>query len=482
MNSSKSPDPHSRWEGVREIGRMAGPVVIGSLSFTLMQFVDVLFVSWLGAEQLAAIGSAGIWSYTLGVFFLGITGCVSTFVSQSYGRGQKENCGAYAWQGIYISLTAGAGALIVWPFADDLFGLMGHSAEVTRLETIYLRVRTFGFVFIAWQTALSSFFQAVNRPTVPMYVAIVANVINIALDWLLIFPHGPLPGWGIGGAALATVIALGMQVVMLQYFFLHPAMDAEYATRRRWQIDWVKAKDLFRIGWPSGVTTFLDVAAWSVFTSVLVGRFGTTQLAAHTAAMQYMHLAFIPALALNYAVTPIVGQWIGRGNIPIAKQRTWTATRIAIAYMVTVAFILAVFGRPLMGVFSVDPDVIDLGRVLLILAAIFAGFDAISIVISGALRGAGDTRWMMTTMIIGAYGFSLPLAWFFSTPMELGARGAWIGATIYIIGLSGAFYWRFQSEKWRHIRIFSEDLPHPPVEIPTPGPGDTVPGDTKLPV
>jgi len=453
------PEHHEngRWEGLREVFRMAWPIMLGAISFTVMDFVDKVFVSRLGEDNLAAVGSAGIWSYTLGVFFLGIAGCVSTFAAQSLGRGNTEDCARYAWQGIYISFASGIAALGLWPLADELFGLMGHSPEVTRLEIVYFRVRLFGYVFIAWQGALAAFFQAVNRPIVPMYVSLVANALNVLLDWLLIFPHGSLlPGWGIAGAGVATVVSLAVQVALLQAVFLGPSVNKAFTTRQNLRFNRAKFRDLLRIGWPAGVSSFLDVASWSIFTSFLVGRFATFQLAAHTAAISIMHLTFIPALALNFAITAIVGQWVGRGNIAVAKARTYTTVKVCVFYMVTVGVLIASVGDTLMGVFSSDPAIIELGHTLLILAAIFAGFDAVAIVVNGALRGAGDTRWLMWALFIGSYFVQLPLAYFFSGPFGLEAQGAWIGATIYVILISGVVFMRFKGEKWRHIKIFSE--------------------------
>ena len=449
-------DP-ARWEGLREVLRMAWPIMLGAMSFVIMDFVDKIFVSRLGVDHLAAVGSAGIWSYTLGVFFVGIAGCVATFASQSIGRGNKDHSAAYTWQGIYISIAAGSTVLLMWPISRPLFEPMGHTPEVVELELTYFRIRVLGFAFVAWQAALAAFFQSINRPIIPMYTTLVGNIANVVLDYALIFGKFGFPEMGIGGAATATVIAMILQVALLHYVFMNKSIDGEYGSRRMWRPDLKKAKDLFAIGWPSGLAGFLDVAGWSIFTSFIVGGFGTIQLAAHTAAISFMHLIFVPAMAVGMAITPIVAQWIGRGEIAIAKARAYTATRLSMSFMVSVGLVLAIFGSQLMRVFSEDPEVINLGATLLILAAIFAGFDAITITLIGALRGAGDTRWMMVALTIGSYCFSLPLAWFFSSPLGMQAKGAWIGVTFYIIAISGVFLWRFHGEAWRHIKIFSED-------------------------
>jgi len=457
---SESPKKEeSPWEGFREVATMAWPVMLGALSFVMMDFVDKIFVSRLGKDHLAAIGSAGIWAYTLGVFFVGIAGCVSTFASQSIGKGKEQNAARYTWQGIHVSMVSGLLVLILWPLATPIFTSMGHTATVTRLEIDYFQIRLLGFIFFAWQAALNGFFMSIHRQKIPMAVAIVANISNIFLDYALVFGKFGFPNLGIEGAAIATVSSAVLQVILLQWIFLNNEMHGKYVTRTTYRLDWRKFKELFDIGWPSGLSQFLDVASWAVFTSFIVGRFGTGQLAANTAAINFMHLAFIPAIALNQATAPIVGRWIGCGDIATAKARAYTAMKIGIVIMITIGTTSAVLGPQLMTVFidATDVDVIRMGHVLLICAAVFAGFDAVNIVLSGALRGAGDTKWMMICMFIGSYFVSLPLAWLFGIKFGLEAIGAWIGATIYIILLSGVFFWRFHGEKWRHINIFSDE-------------------------
>lgn len=465
MEASIQHEP--RWAGVREVLGMALPIVIGTMSYALMQFVDNKFVAAYSQEALAAIGSAAVWSFTLSAFFIGTVACVSTFVSQSVGRGKPHDSGAYAWQGLYISLATGAFALLLYPFSSWFFGLFNHEPEVTRLEVVYFDVRLLGYAFIAAQAALAAFFQAIGRPIIPTVVALVAVLLNVVLDYVLIFGYYGFPEWGIGGAALATVISLLFQAGLLVAIMLEPGLSARYGTRENWRPDRKRMGELIRIGSPSGLYMIMDVTVWSVFISLIIGRFGQTALAANGVAITYMHLGFMPALGLHHGITPIVGKWIGRGNIAMAKARTYTAIRLAVGYMVTAGLLLAFFGEPLMRFFSADPDVIALGRTFLIFTAIFMGFDAVGIVASGALRGVGDTRFLAIMTFIGAYVIFLPIATVLAIPMELGAAGAWMGATFYIILVSAVMFHRFHGEAWRNIKIFADEV-HVPDELPIP--------------
>ena len=465
---AKQPD-EPRWTGVREITVMSGPIILGSLSFAIMEFIDRVMVNKLGTEALAAVGSASIWSYTMSTLLLGIVGCVGTFVAQCLGRGEKHLCGQYAWQGLYLSLFAGFIAVAFYPIAPYLFGLMGHDPEVTRLELVYFQIRLFSYLPLAFVTALATFFQAANYSVVPMFVAIFGTALNIVLNYMFIFGNWGAPAMGIAGAAWATNVSMYLQFFLLFAVFLSPFMHAQFRTRSHIRYDKAKIMEIVRVGGPAGGMMFLDVANWSIFISFVVGRLGAVPLAANNVALSFMQLCFIPAFALNQGISAIVGQWIGRGDYERAKRRTYTALRIGMSYMVVMGIIFAVFGRELIElVFSPEEElVLSLGHQLLILAAVFQLFDAIAIVMGGALRGAGDTRWMLMITFATAYVVFIPLATTFAFYFNGGALGAWIGAAAYIVVLSLFMWWRFHSERWHAIDIFggSNNGPTPEADV-----------------
>ena len=460
QNNRSTASLHSegRWTGLREVMGMAGPIVLGTLSFTLMSFVDQAMVSQLGTDALAAIGASNLWAYILGCFLFGLIGCVGTFVAQSYGKSELEHCARYAWQGLYLALLSGGLILLLLPLSGPIFRLMGHSEAVTQLELTNFRVRVFGYIPLAWMTAVGSFFQSIGRPGIPTAVGMGANVVNLVLNYVLIFGHWGFPALGIAGSGLATVISLFAQAAVLQWIFMSREMHAAYQSRTVWRIDWRRMYELLRIGAPSGLMMFLDVANWGLFTSFVVGRFGDVPLAAHNAAMAFMQFCFMPALAVNQGISVIAGTYIGKRDFDRAASRTYTAMKATAVYMLVMGIVFAALGRGLIQIFfSDEPAVLDLGQKLLFLAAVFQGFDAVNIVTMGAMRGAGDTFWMAVLTLAGAYGLFLPLAIYLAIFQNMGAIGAWLGATVYIISLSGMLFARFYSGKWRNINIFIEE-------------------------
>ena len=442
---------------------MAGPVVLASLSITVMGVVDTMMVGHLGKTELAAVGSAGLWSFTFATFFIGLVGCVGTFVAQCVGKEDFQNCARYTWQGIHLSIATYVIAAVLLPFSATLFSMMPHEASVQQVEADYFRVRMYGFGLMPLQAALAAFFNAVNKPKVSMFASIAANIINAFLDYALIFGKFGFPELREEGAAWATNASLFTQCAFLMAVFLGQKLHTRYQTRDAWQFDLAKMRELIRIGWGGGAGFLLDLFTWSLFTSVIVGAVGENALAAHNAAIQIMAISFMPAVGVNHAIAPIVGQWIGRGDIARAKARTYTAMRMTMVYMFIMGVLFATFGKFLIGAFNNHPEVVSTGATILILAAIFQTFDAINIVIMGALRGAGDTRWTAIMMTTFAFTVFLPVAWFLSRILGWGAMGAWIGATVYVIGLSFFFFLRWRGEKWRHIQIF--DAQAAPVTI-----------------
>ena len=447
-----------RWEGVREVMAMSGPIILSTLSYSLMGFVDRVMVGRVSESALAAVTSADIASYTLSTLFMGVVGIVATFAAQCYGRNEHADCSRYCWQGLWLSLSGVLFALALFPLSGPLFHAMGHTAEVTRLELIFFRIRLIGYLFEGCMAAFTGFFQAVNRSGIPMITAIVGNLANLLLNYAFIFGHFGFPAMGIAGSATATVLAMLLQSALLFGVFLSRPFHNKYATRATSAFDARRFRELVQVGVPAAMCMFLDVANWWIWISFIIGRFGTVQMAANTVALSFNQFCFMPVIGLHMGISAIVGQWIGRGDPDRAHARTRTTLKLAAIYMVGMGLVFATFGGVLAkAIFNpANPDIVPLAARLLVLAALFQAFDAANITYIGALRGAGDTRWMMWMTLLIAYGFGLPLSCFLGFKMGLETYGAWIGATVYIIVLSGMLIGRFESGRWRRISIFSE--------------------------
>jgi len=442
-------------EGLREIWRLALPIIASMASATVAGFVDTWFVALVGTAEVAAAMPASISAYTLTAFPLGITQCVSTFAAQSLGRGEPREGAAYAWQGLYLSLAVGLGAFLLWPAAPSFFASFGHEPEVVALEVMYFRLRLWGVGLSVAIGALNGFFYGMHRPRVPLVAMLIANIANVVFCYILVFGKFGAPAFGLAGAAFAFVLSFVAQLAVLLGAFLSQPCHNEFATRGAWQPAWFRLRQLLHIGWPAGLQSAIDVLGWGVLIVLLVGRFGKEQLAASNIAIQYMTISFMPGIGLAQALTVLVGRYIGEGKIEIAVQRVYEGLFLALSYMMLMGVMYLTLRGPFMAFFNTDPEVIQAGKNILLCVAVFQLFDALNFTFAGALRGAGDTHWTAGLIVV--------LSLFLLAPLSLGAvmytnlesLGPWIAGTIYSIVLGLALWWRFARGKWREIDIFA---------------------------
>lgn len=454
-------------EGLREIWRLALPIIASMASATVAGFVDTWFVALVGTAEVAAAMPAGITAYTLTAFPLGITQCVSTFAAQSLGRSQPQEGAAYTWQGLYLSLVVGVGCFLLWPTAPSFFSSFGHDPEVVALEVTYFRLRLWGVGLSVAIGALNGFFYGVHRPRVPLVAMVIANLVNVAFCYVLVFGALGAPVLGLAGAALALVLSFVAQVAVLLGAFLSQPCHAEFATRRAWRPAWFQLRQLLHIGWPAGLQSAIDVLGWGVLIVLLVGRFGKEQLAASNIAIQYMTISFMPGIGLAQALTALVGRYIGEGKIDVAIQRVYEGLFLALSYMTLMGLMYLTLRGPFIAFFNADPIVIEAGKNILLCVAIFQLFDALNFTFIGALRGAGDTHWTAGLIVV--------LSVFLLAPLSLGAvlytnlesLGPWIAGTIYAIVMGLALWWRFARGKWREIDIFAAEEAKKTLVVPS---------------
>ncbi|MFZ1946455.1 MAG: MATE family efflux transporter [bacterium] len=444
--------PDHKKGGYAEVWYLAYPAVLTMLSQTLMSFVDAVMVGRLGAAQLAGAGLAGTLVWGLFSFFNGLVNGVNTFVAQDFGAKRYENIGKMTWQGIYLAVFSGVVLAAMSIYSAGFFRLLGPGPEVQAVGVPFLRVRLLGGGFMVSWMCFSSFLRGLGDTRTPLKVAVTANIINLFLNWCLIFGKLGFPRLGPTGSALATLIATGFGAGMFLAVFLSKRNAERYATRSAWRLDLGALRRLARVSLPMGVQWTLDMFSFIVF-SALIGRISTIGLAASESALRLMSLSFMPVFGVSIASTTLVGQYIGSREINCAVRSGNTALKMGLAYSTFIGLVFMIFPGQLVSLINSDPEVIRTGAQILRLAAIFQFFDGVGIVSSGSLRGAGDTMWTMTVMVSYAWLIFVPLAYVGGFLLHGGAVGAWAGATVYIIGLGITFYLRFRSGRWQRIKI-----------------------------
>jgi multidrug resistance protein, MATE family len=438
--------------GVREVARLAYPIVLTQLSQTVMHVVDSIFVGRLGAAELGALGFAGIWLWTVFSVFSGTATGVQTFVSQAWGAGDEKTCGRFGWQGLYAIVPASIVAVVVFvAVAEPIWRTLGATAEVREHALAYAHIRPFGFAGLAVWMVLASFFRGVGDTRTPLVATIVANATNAVPAYGLVLGRLGLPAWGVAGAAVATSLAEWVGAALLTAAFLSRASRARFGTEPV-RPDPSAIRRFLRTGAPIGGQWFLDMAAFALFTS-LVARMGNASMAATQAMISLLSLSFMQAIGIGLAATTLVGRYKGAGDLAAAERSYRSALRLAVVLAVGVAALFVLVPEALMRMFVDDPEVIALGGPLLALGAAFQLFDALQIVVGGALRGAGDTRWPFLAQTGLAWVVRLPLAWLFAVTLGRGVVGAWYAEFVFILSLAAALLLRFRGGAWKSIRI-----------------------------
>lgn len=439
-----------------ELLLLAAPTVAQMASYTVMQFADRYMLALVGDLEATAAGTAGITYFCVIAFGFGVMLVINTLVSQSYGRNDLPSTGRYLWQGIWFGVAFGVATLLLWPLATRMFEAMGHEPRVVKLESEYLRVvAVAGWTKLA-AVAMSQFLLGLHRPMIVFVGTLLGVGANVFFNWLLIYGNWGFPMMGVAGAAWGTNAAVTVELLVMAAYIARPRFAREHFAGH-WRLRWDLFRMLLRVGVPAGIQLVCDITAWMVFMNVIVARFGTAALAANSFAFTYMHLCFMPAIGVGAAVTALVGKYIGMGRHDLATRRAHLGFVVCAIYMVLMGLALFVGRYRLIGVFSTDPAVQQIGATILIFVAAYQIFDAMFVVYVGALRGAGDTLVPATVQAVLVWAIVVFGGWIITNQApHYGVAGPWTLATIFGAILGIFLLIRFRLGGWKSI-----DLGHP---------------------
>jgi len=459
-----------RWEGpggCREVLAVGLPLMVSMGSATIMQFTDRMFLGWHSVEELAASVPAGIAAFLFQALCLGVVSCAGVLVAQYHGACRPERVGPALWAGIWTSLALGALLAALGPLSGPIFDLAGHPETVRGMEADYFDILIRGSVFVVLAAALSGYFSGLGRTVPVMLVNLAGAAANIPLDYALIFGRLGAPELGIRGAAYATVAGSVLNCVLFALLLLAPEAEKRHRLRSGWRPEAEMFRRLLDVGLPAGVQFFMDILAITGFT-LLVGRIGLVELSATNIAFTINSLTYMPVIGLSNALSILAGRSQGQGRPEITRRATANTLLLACAWMVGVGLVFVVAPGPLIDLFaSAGQDrhgaefgpVRAMGVTLLRYVALYSLADAVSMVHFGALKGAGDTRFLMQTMLAASLGVLLLPTWLVVTAGVGGVHGPWLALTAYICFLAVCFALRFRSGRWTALRIIEGSEP-----------------------
>jgi len=420
---------------------LAWPLVLTNLSWIVMGLVDTMMVGRVSAVAIGAVSLGGVVFFTVATFGVALLLGLDSLVPQAFGAGNLADCRRSLVNGFYLCLPLALILMAAIRLLELLLAKAGINAAVLASAIPYIRALDCSIPPLLLFALFGGYLRGMNLVKPAMFAGISANLINACGDWILIYGHCGFPKMGAEGSGWATTLArIYMALVVVGYTLWHEHRQASLPGSRQagvaagdgLALDLVRIRRLVSLGLPASVQTVVEVAVFAVATA-LVGTLSPEWLAAHQIAMQMATFTYMVPLGMASAAAVRVGQALGRGDGAGARHAGWTALAVGVGFMGAAALAFLIFPSTIVRIFTPEAAVIRAGAALLTVAAFFQLFDGIQTVVTGALRGSGDTRTPMICHFVAYWLIGLPLGYVLCFNYRMGARGLWIGLSLALI-------------------------------------------------
>lgn len=436
----------------RAVFRLAWPAMIAGLLENLSSTVDMIMVGRLGVAEIASVGLCAMINWALGSLGMGLSVAVTAIVARHYGSGETEE----ARQGLACTLILAAVssallAIAIFGLAPMIIRFFGVEEDVYVLSVPYLRIIAFSGIFWTVIAVSSGALRGAGDVRTPLYIGLVKNIIHIPLNYVLIFGKLGFPALGVEGAALGTLLSSAAAMSMYLYL-LHSGSLRLGLSRRDFRWDSQRVYRVFRIALPASVESFVLEGGLLIYAKFIV-LFGTVALSGYQVGMQVLSLAFIPNQGFSTAAATLVGQNLGAFRKKEAKKAGWICLFFGTLSMSLVGGIGLFNARWISSIFIKDPAVIEVASAFVRIVAFSQPGMAVYFAITGALRGAGDTRSPLFVTIAGMYGIRITGAWIVTRLLGMGIEPTFSLVIFDYIVRVFAILWLYQRGKWMETRI-----------------------------
>lgn len=412
---------------LRALFALAVPVVVVQVGNMFMGVVDTIMVGHVSAANLAAVALGNLYTFGLSAFGLGALMALDPVVAQAVGARDEPAVARGVQRGMILAIALAIPTALAFLPAESVLRFFGQPADVVPIAAGFARFSMLGVPAYFGFMVLRQSLQAMGRMRPIVTVILAANVVNVALCWLLVFGH--VPGVrGAVGAAIASVIARWFMVgglLALDWKELRPSLvpfhRESFALR--------PLVRMLTLGAPIGVQYMLEFGVFGIV-ALLMGRLGTLQVAAHQIAINIASLTFMVPLGVSSAASVLVGRAVGAGDSNRARRAAFAALGVGLAFMALSGLALGTMPRPLARIYSGDEAVLAMAALLIPLAGVFQVFDGLQVVSIGVLRGVGDTRAPMIVNVLGFWLIGFPVSLWLGFQAGFGAVGLWWGLVV----------------------------------------------------
>lgn len=440
---------------------LAWPVMITGILRVTLRLADFLMVGLVaGSVGIAALGFSFQFYFIGFGIALAISSGTISLVSQHFGASEYSEANFVikqsTWLALIISIPLIAITLI---YSEQMLGVLGASSEVIETGAPYLRALMVGVFFRFFSMVASRGFAGVGDTVTPMRVRIFGVPMNIFLNWVLIFGIGPFPNLGVLGAGIGTAVTNFSIAMVFAVLLLSKRYRVSFPLAGK-QWDSKVVRKIFKVSLPLLVMRMARVGSRFPLLWILA-LLGTSTVAAFQVGRRVVMFAMMPAWGFATSASTLVGQSLGAGKEREAELFGWDTLKTAITIMVSISVVIAIFAKPLAGLFVRESQAIALSTNFIRIYSIGVIGFAIDRVMRGSLRGAGDTRWPMYGIILAMYVWMLPVSYILGIILGLGVHGVFLGLLGGLFIPSAVNIFRFRSGKWKKISREIHGRPQP---------------------
>jgi MATE family multidrug resistance protein len=424
--------------------RLAMPIVVVQVGMMLLGVVDTMVVGRLSSEALAAVALGHVMIVAVSSFGIGMLLALDPLVAQAVGAGDATAVRRSVQRGLLIAFGLMIPSILLLLPSQTVLGFFRQPAEIVPIAANYIRICIPGLLPFYGFVVLRQSLQAMGRVRPIVLTIVVVNLFNLVADWVLVFGVGPVPRLGPMGSAWATTAARILLFVVL-FVVAHKELGP---LLRRLDRDAFRIRPLWRVvrlGMPIGFQVQLEIIAFAVI-ALLMGGFGTLQMASHQVAINIASLTFMVPLGVGSAAAIRVGQAIGAGDSNGARRAAAASVIIGAGFMSLMAALFIGAPRLLATAYTSVEEVVALAALLIPIAGYFQIFDGLQVVSAGALRGAGDTRVPLVANILGFWFIGLPISLLLGFRLGFGPQGLWWG---FVAGLGAVAVFLLARIAWK---------------------------------
>ena len=435
---------------IKNIFQITLPAVFDLLAQTLIMALDMKMVSSLGPSAISSVGVGTAGMYALIPALIAVATGTTALLSRAYGANNKVDGKKAFAQSFFIAVPLGIILTIIFLiFSEQIINLVGNAKDMNLSDAIlYQNMTVIGFPFLGISIATFYAFRAMGENKIPMIGNTLALVLKIILNFLLVY----LFKWGIFGAALSTTLTRLFSAIFSIYLVFWSKKNWISLELKDLKFDYFTSKRILKVGIPAAVEQ-LGLRIGMLIFEMMVISLGNLSYAAHKIALTAESISFNLGFAFSFAASALVGQELGKGSSQKALKNGYICTIIAMMVMSTFGLLFFIIPQFLVSLFTKDKDVIELSTMALKIVSICQPFSGASMVLAGALRGAGDTKSVLLITYLGIFLVRIPVTYLFLDVLNFGLAGAWIVMTIDLVIRSSLAFYIFRRGKWKYLQV-----------------------------